>query len=428
MSTTPDGADDKVCPHATAAIGAGYNPLDPGFRADPYSFYAKARAEAPVCLGPFGFWIVTRHDDVLRVLKEPLLFSSVRTMDPPVPYPPEVLRVLEGGYPLVPGLLNNDPPAHTRVRDLFSQAFSPKRIAALEPRVRAVANELVDGFSRDGRADIVARFAYRLPLSVICELLGVPHDHAEQLKAWHDDWIRLAATLGMSLDEKIACAENLVRYQRYYADLLEDRKRSPKDDLTTALVGARLDGVTPFTMAEMVWQMMVLLSAGHETTSHLISSALYHLLSRPDQWKALDEGPERIAAAIEEVVRFEPPFPSMIRFTTAPVELGGVSLPEGARLHVYNASANRDTAQHDNPDVIDVHRPDPQRHLSFGHGVHFCIGAPLARIEGRVALDVLRTRLPNMRIAAGFKPEYAPSFILRGLLSLPLEWDVSDRT
>lgn len=422
----PAPSDTQACPHAPSAIGAGYNPLDPQFRKDPYPFYARAQREAPVCQSPlFGFWIVTRHEDVVAVLKNPELFSSLPTMDPPVPYPPEVEAVLKEGYPLVPGMFNNDPPAHTRVRNLFTQAFTPRRVAQLEPRIRSIAHQLVDDFVKEGQADLIKRFAYKLPLQVICELLGIPQQDGEQCKAWHDDWIKLAITLGLSLEEKVACARSIVEYQRYYAALLAKRKADPRDDLTTAMVQARLDGEQPFTTAEMVWQMMVLLSGGHETTTYLISSMLYLLLQHPEQWKALDSDPSLIEAAVEETLRFEPPFPAMARITTAPTELGGVPIPKGARVHVFNAAANRDQEVWKHPDRYDICRDDPQRHLAFGFGVHYCIGAPLARMEGRIALEVLRQRLPGLRLCEGYVPEYAPSFFFRGLRDLPLQWNIA---
>lgn len=429
MSETPEAANANTHPtdapdDKTAAIGAAFNPFDPAFGANPYPFYVKARREAPVFFSPhFNLWVVSTYDDILTVLKNTATFSSLQNLSPPVPWPAEVMAVLAEGYPMPPTLVNNDPPAHTRVRNLFAAAFTPKRIAQMEPRIRAVVKELIEGFEKDGKADLFARFAYPLPMTVICELLGVPPEDRAKVKSLHDEWI-LSTNPELPLERRLECARNIVAYQRYFAAMLEDRQKSPRDDLTTAMVQARVEGETPFTMPEMILQMMVLLSAGHETTSNLIAGTLMLLLQHPQVAKAIDESPSLLPDAIEEAIRLESPQQMFQRVATRAVELGGKTIPEGARVLVIYSSANRDEKVYKDPEIMNIQRENEGRHLAFGYGVHFCIGAPLARLEGRVALEELRKRLPNLRFPAGYVPEFNQNFFWRGPKELPLLWDV----
>lgn len=410
-------------PHASA-IGERYNPFDPAFAANPYAFYELARREAPVCYSPlFDVWVVTGHAELIAVLKDPILFSSARNLDFPPTLPPEVHAVLAEGFPIAPGLFNNDPPDHTRVRALFSAAFTPRRIAEMEPGIRALAHSLVDRFAAAGQADILSQFAFLLPMTMIMEMIGIPHADIAQVKSWHDDWMMLLVP-NLPLERQLACARSIVTYQRYYERLIEERRAQPQADLLTAMIEARFDGSTPFTTAEIISQLVILISAGHETTTNVIAGALLLLFQHPQQWQAVRADASLIPAVIEETVRFESPVQTEPRTTTAEVTLGGVTIPAGARVYPMFASGNRDPHVAAQPDQFDIQRPGPNRHLGFGWGTHFCIGAALARLEARVALEVLIERLPNLRLAPGFAPEYVPSFFFRGCTRLPLEWDV----
>jgi cytochrome P450 len=332
------------------------------------------------------------------------------------------MAVLSEGYPMPPTMVNNDPPGHMRVRNLFAAAFTPKRIALMEPRIRAIVDELIASFVKAGRTELIASFAYALPMAVICELLGVPPADREKVKALHDEWL-LSTNPSLPLERLLECAKNIVAYQRYYAAMIEDRRANPKDDLTTAMVQARIEGETPLTMPEMILQMMVLLSAGHETTTNLISNSLLMLLTHPDALRAVRADPSLIPAAIEETLRAQSPQQMFQRVSTRDVELGGQRIAKGDRVLVVFASGNRDAKAFGDPDTFDIRRRDESRHLAFGHGIHFCIGAPLARLEGRIALEELMTKLPNLRLADGFKLEYPLNFFFRGPKELPLQWD-----
>jgi len=408
-----------------AELGREFNPFDPEFRRDPFRLYARARREAPVCYSPrFDFWLVTGSREIAEVIRDPARFSSKHNLTPVVPVAPAALEVLEQGYDIyqVPGLLNNDPPTHTRIRALFSQAFTPRRVALMEPTIRAITAELIDGFASAGEADLVQQLCFPLPMRVIGDLMGAPRaDHA-QMKAWTDDYMLILAGQEPE-DRQVEHARGVVAFQRYCEAMIEERRQSPRDDLTTAMVHARVDGETPFTVPEIITQMMILIIAGHQTTTNGLGTTLLSLLQDPDQWRALGDDPDLPLAAFEEGVRFHSPVQIEPRTTTAPVQLGGISLPEGASLHLVNASANRDEAEFTDPDTFNIRRQNPNRHYGFGFGVHYCIGAPLARIEGRVALETLHARLPQLRIAPDFTPDYEMDMFFRGLKRLPVRWD-----
>lgn len=410
---------------ATAALGREFNPFDPEFRKDPYRFYARARREAPVCYSPlFKFWLVTGSREVAEVTRDPARFSSMHNLTPVVPLAPAALEVLAQGYDVlrIPGLLNNDPPTHTRIRALFSQAFTPRRVAQMEPRIREIAAELVDGFVAAGEADLVRQICYPLPMQVIGDLMGAPQaDHA-QLKTWTDDYMMIIG--GQEPEARqIERARGVLAFQRYCEAMIEERRKSPRDDVTTAMVQARVDGETPFTVPEIIAQMIILIIAGHLTTTNGLGTTLLSLLQDPEQWRALGEHPDLPLAAFEEGLRFHSPVQIEPRTTTTAVQLGGVSVPEGASLRLVYASANRDEAEFEDPDTFNIRRPNPNRHYGFGWGIHYCVGAPLARIEGRVALETLRARLPNLRLAPDFTPEYDMDLFFRGIKRLPVRWD-----
>lgn len=423
MTRSGSTQNDAAAQHATSGIGAEYNPFSPEFSQCPYKFYGRSQREAPVCYNAqFDVWLVTGHAEVLAMLKNPGVFSSAHTLDKPVPLRPEVIAVLNEGVPELPGLLNRDPPSHTHARALFSTAFTPSRVAGMEPGIRALAHELVAGFVARGSANLLVDFSYPLPLRVIADLVGVPREDIPKIRVMHNDWQRLF--LMLPLEEHIEAARGVVAYQRYYEALIADRRAKPRNDLCTALVQARLEDQPQFTDPEIISQLILLLSAGHETTTNLIGNAVLLLLSQhPQIWRDLKDNPSLIGPVIEETLRLESPLQMSPRSTTEAVELGGALIPKGARVFPMLAAANRDPSAVANAEHCDIHRPNPASHLSFGQGIHFCIGSSLARLEARIALETLREHLPNLRLAPGFVPEYAPNFFFRALKELPVQWD-----
>jgi cytochrome P450/nitrite reductase/ring-hydroxylating ferredoxin subunit len=422
-ATSPAQAAD-ACPFSGAAVGIDFDPMDPRQRECPFDLYSRARAEMPIFYSErFKLWVVTRYRDIVAILKDPVRFSSAQSLAVDAAVPPEVQAVLDTGYPPTPTMVTADPPVHTRFRELVGRAFTSRRVALMEPRMREIANALVDRFYRDGRADIVRQFAYPFPMEVIAEILGVPSAEMDNFKRWSDD---MSARFGpLPLERHVECARSEVEFQHYFAGQLERRRREPHGDFLTALLDARVKGEAPLNMAEMLSILKQLLIGGNETSTNLVGGMMLLLMNNRDQYEALmaDRGLEE--SAIEEALRLDSPVQGLFRTATTDVEVGGVAIPKGAHLELLYASGNRDDDRFGDPDRFDLRRADSSNHMAFGFGIHFCIGAPLARYEGRVALDVLLDRLPNMRLTEDQQLEHHPHFFLRGLKRLELEWDVA---
>jgi cytochrome P450 len=395
-----------------------------GQRECPFDLYALARREMPIFYSErFDLWVVTRYQDIVAILKDVARFSSAQSLAVDSSVAPEVQAVLDRGYPATPTMVTADPPVHTRFRELVSRAFTSRRVAQIEPRMREIANRLVDRFHRQGRADIVRQFAYPFPMEIIAEILGVPAAQMDQFKQWSDD---MSARFGpLPLDRQIECARSEVAFQHFFAAQLEDRRQHPRNDVLTDLLNARIKGEEPLNIAEMLSILKQLLIGGNETSTNLIGSMMLLLMSNPEQLAAILKDRRLAQNTVEEALRLDSPVQGLFRTALEDVDIGGVRIPRGAHLELLYASGNRDDARFVNPDNFDVHRRDSSNHMAFGFGIHFCIGAPLARAEGRIALDVLLERLPGMHLAPGQRLEHHPHFFLRGLKQLELEWEVS---
>lgn len=399
-----------------------YDPLSPDMLADPYPFFAHAHRDAPVFFSDrYDLWIVTRYEDIWTALRDPATFSSAVSTTVGTSVPPEVEAILAEGWGEISTLVTSDPPAHTRHRGLINKAFTPRRVAERADRIRAIATSLVDGFVAEDRADLVRRFAYPLPMTVIAEILGVPGQDLDRFKRWSDDIVaRLSADL--PLDRQIACARSLVEFQHYFSTCLDDRAAEPRDDMLTDLLNARIEGTDPLSRGEQLSILQQLLVAGNETTTNLIANMVVLLLDRPGAWPAICAEPARAAAVVEEALRMESPVQGLFRSTTREVELGGVCLPAGAHLQLLYAAGNRDAAEFPDPGTFDLTRPNAAAHLAFGGGAHFCLGAALARLEGRIALEVLTSRLPDLTLDPDHAPARPAHFFLRGFEHLWVRW------
>lgn len=380
-----------------------------------------AREEQPVFYAPaFDLWVVTRYDDVLAVLKDHATFSSAGALkSSPEPLPPEVEGVLAAGWPSMPYIIELDPPLHDRIRGLVTRAFTPRRISELEPRVRALAAELVDELAPLGRADVIERVAWPLPLRVLGELLGLPREDLGRLHEWGTDWLLLQQP--GSTEALLGHARGLVELQRYMVAALEEREREPRDDLLGALMTARAESDDPLSLEAVAGLPLDLMVAGHVTVTRAIGSALALVFRHPELREQLLD-PKLAPAAIEEVLRLESPAQGLFRLTTRATELGGVELPAGARVMAHFGSANRDESVFADADRVEPGRVELGRHLAFGKGIHFCIGAPLARLELRIVLPLLLERLPGLRPVGDAERE--PVFFARGFRRLVVEWDV----
>lgn len=401
-----------------------YDPYRPNFDEELYDFYLQLRHEAPVYHAErFGVWLVSRYEDILTVTRNPTIFSSAENTNIPFPLPPEVQEVLKGRWPLAPGAFNNDPPGHTRARALLRDLFSAARIARLEPGIRERANHLIDGFAQDGQVELRKQFALPLPMSVILYMLGLPGEDIPRLRQWCDGWMGLFNPM-LKLEEQVECARGIVALQQYFEAQIAEHRAHPRDDFLTEFIQARAEGVEPLSLAELVSHMMVLLVAGHETTTNLLCNMLLLLSRYPEQRQAILEDPSLWAPAIEEALRLESPIQMEPRVVTEDFMLNGVTLPKGARVNVLYGAANRDETVFPAPERFDLKRPNLSRHFGFGWGPHFCIGASLARLEARIAFELLHERLPGLRFAPGHPPEYVPNFFFRMLKQVPLIWEM----
>jgi cytochrome P450 len=399
-----------------------FDPFDPGHLADPYSVFAQLREEAPVSYEPdLDHWVVTRYGDVRAVLADPATYSARNAVSPLVRLTDEQVRELRQDGFAAHILVNLDPPEHARARRATGRAFIPRRMTGLAPVIRTLAERHVDRFPPGGPADVVSGLAYELPAEVLFVLLGIPEADVTRVKAWGEDRMKLIWGRP-SPDEQHRLVQTTVEFWRYCRQLVEARQADPGDDLPSELLADResAEPLSPFEVATVVFG---LLFAGHETTTNLLGNAVHRLLGIPGLWARLVAEPALMAAAVEEVLRLDTSVPVWRRVTTRPVALGGESLPAGARLLIALGSANRDGDVFERPDEVDLNRRNAREHLSFGYGIHFCLGASLARMEVRTALEVLAERLPGLRLTEGQELDFRPNLSFRGPTHLLVEWD-----
>jgi cytochrome P450 len=385
----------------------------PRMLADPYPYYARLRSTDPVhWADQFGGWVLTRYADVMTVLRSPHA-SAERTAVARQRVAPE-FRAL---YDLRShSMLNADAPRHTRLRLLVNKAFTPRTVEGLAPFVRNFVDEVLGKARARGQMDVMADLAFPLPATVIAEMLGVPPGDRDRFKRWSDD-TAAAANLPANLSpavlrQSVVAMEQL---QAYFRGIIAQRRAEPRDDLISALVKAQEEG-DRLSDEELLANSVLLLNAGHETTTNLIGNGTLALLRHPDQLRRLREDPSLIPSAVEELLRYDSPVQFTTRVLKADMELGGKVLRAGQMVLLLLGAANRDPEQFPDPDRLDVGRPD-NKHLAFGLGSHFCLGAPLARLEGRLVFEALLRRTPDMRLD-GPPPQYRQNFNLRGLESL----------
>ncbi len=379
------------------------------------------REETPVFYDPqMNMWAVTRYDDQIALLRDHKRFSSVNAMHRTAVYPPDVLEVLRtaGGHAV--NMFNADPPEHSRLRGFAHKAFTPRRVAVLEEAVRAIAHDLVGAFAGQGEADLIGQLTYPLPMRVICRLIGVSDADADQVKVWCDN--RMAMLLGNQPHERmLELAHSEVAFQRYMGALVEQRTAAPQDDLTSDLVHAVLAGEQRLSPVEVVATLSGLVVGGYETTVNAMGNLLYNLLREPARWQAILDDPGLIPGVVEENMRFDGAGVGIFRRALEDVTLSGVTIPAGALVAVLFAPANHDPRLFSDPDSFDLRRENAKQHLGFGHGIHYCIGAPLARLEMALAVEVLRERLPGLRLAPEDPMRYRRA-ITRGPEYLRVVW------
>jgi cytochrome P450 len=404
----------------SATAAPPFDVRDPAFLANPYPIFHKLRAVAPVFKAPFGRWFITRYDDTQQLLRDRRFGKDYDNPDALMNrFGPTALQepaVVE----LTHMMLMRDPPDHTRLRGLVAKAFTARRIEAMRERVQQLTGTLLDKVIPLGRMDLIRDLAFPLPVLVICELLGIPEKDQARFVTGSASGGALLNPTPPTRAEMDNANRGTLESGAYFGALFERRRRDPRDDLITQLVQAEEAG-DRLSTAELRANVSLLFAAGHETTVNLIGNGFLALLRHPGQWRMLRDDPSLIANAIEEILRFESPVQAVARTAAEPIELSGVTLEPHAIVVSLVGAANRDPAVFENPDRFDIARTD-LRPLSFGGGIHFCLGAQLARIEAAVVFETVLRRLPDLRLVEPEHPKWRSSFTLRGLTELPVAW------
>ncbi|WP_369147391.1 cytochrome P450 [Streptomyces sp. R44] len=380
------------------------------FTADPYPYYAKFREAGPVhevrMPDGFQFWLVVGHEEGRAALTDPRLAKS-----------PSVIGVRPPEEDIIGvHLLSADAPDHTRLRRLVTAEFTGRRVENLRPRIERLTHELADAMEPAGRADLVDAYAFPLPITVICELLGVPAEDRDTFRGWSNELVTPTGERGI--------LDALEGFGGYLDGLIEDKRAAgPADDLLSGLISARAEDGDRLSGPELRAMAYLLLIAGHETTVNLIANTVRNLLTHPEQLAALRADPDLLDGAIEESLRYDGPVETgTFRFTREPVAIGDTVIPAGQSVLVGIGALDRDPARFPEPDRFDIRR-DTRGHLAFGHGIHYCLGAPLARLEGRIALRTLLDRFPRLELdAEAGSLEWLPGMLLRGTRRLPVRW------
>ncbi|MFF4775678.1 cytochrome P450 [Microtetraspora fusca] len=410
-------AAPRSCP-----VHHGYEPFDQN---DPFPAYAALRSEEPVMFDErIGCWVVTRYDDVKAVFEDWKTFSSENAQAPVRERGPEATRImLDGGFTAYSGLSARVPPEHTRIRKVAAKAFTPRRYKALEPSIRQHVVTLLERMLArpEATGDVVRDLAYDVPTVTILTLIGADTGKVDTFKRWSDS--RAAMTWGdLSDQEQIPHAHNLVDYWQECLRLVAEAHEHERGSLVGDLVRAQAAGdeISDHEIASVVYS---LLFAGHETTTTLIANALRVLLSHRDQWQRVVDRPSLIPAAIDEVLRHSGSIVAWRRRALADTRIGGVDIPKGADILLVMGSANRDAAKFDDPEVFDIDRPNAREHLSFGFGIHYCLGNMLAKLQARIAIEEIARLIPDVRLREDARIAFGQNLSFRSPVSVPVEWE-----
>ena len=401
-------------------VTAAFNPMTPNFLADPYSMYKDLLDHNPVSWNAMmEVWVLARYEDVDFVLTHPNMSAQRQRARNRFAKMMEEQQQNYGPFSRAQTMLSSDPPEHTRLRKLVSKAFTPRAVEDLRPRIQEIVDYLLDEAEKNGSMDLVNDVAYPLPVIVIAEMLGVPPEDRANFKKWSDE---VVATLGgpftpPDVFERARAAINSLA--DYLMPIIKDRRANPKNDLISGLVAAEEQGQV-LSEDEIFSTTILLLIAGNETTTNLIGNSMYALLTHPDQMKLLQDDPSLIKSATEELLRFAGPVQATGRVLKEDMVVAGQQMKEGDSAFVLLGAANRDTAKWGpTANDLDITR-NPTDHVGLGDGIHFCLGAPLARAEAQITIGAILRRFPNLRITGD--PEWGGTFIIRGVRKLPLAW------
>jgi cytochrome P450 len=416
-----DGTAPGGCPYVD---GVAFDPQQPDQVLNPHPWMDIARRESPIFYVPeYDEWCVTRYDDVLAVLRDTQTYSSVRVVEPR--QLPGLAEALPDGHPMDRGLINTDPPSHTHLRKMAQKAFTPKMVATYEPAARATAHRLIDGFLDRGGIDLHQDFSRQFTSETIARVVGAPAEMADQFQTWSDNNLMgLMDAPPMSPERERLTADGVIAFDQWLRGLIEERRKEPLEDFTSMLVTARSDDGSPsLTTFEIVRILTNTIMAGLDTSASMIGLMIYQLCTNRSRWERLLADRSLVEAAVEETLRFDGPVHGIRRDVLADTVIAGVPIPAGSKLYLSYASAMRDETTFLNAAEFDLDRPDVAKHFAFGKWTHFCLGAPLARMEGKVALEALLQRIPSLRVAPGAHPEVMASKLGAFLTGLRVEWD-----
>ncbi len=391
----------------------GIDLLSPQFIADPYPFYDRLRAARPILFDAgWKLWFFSAYEDIAALLRDRRLGRDLEGAPKPDPRTPF-------GWLHANSLMEKEPPDHTRLRVLVNKAFTPARVEALRPLIEQTAQTLLDGVIQRGEMDLLAEFAEPLPVLVIADLLGVPQEARPQLRPWSNQIVAMYELSPTAEDERRA-NRAVSEFAVFLRRLAAERKLQPRDDLISALVAAEEQG-SRLSEDELIATCILLLNAGHEATVNAIANGMLALFRHPDPYDLLRRQPEWIKTAVEEMLRYDTPLQLFRRWVREDMEYKGFRLSRGEQVALLYGAANRDPARFPEPYRFDITRRD-NPHLTFGLGIHYCVGAPLARLEMQVAVQTLLERLPNLRLADEAVLEYRPNYVIRGLKALPVRF------
>lgn len=428
MSDSTDAYHKVSVPPATEPSGCPFDneftPFDDDYLQSPYGQLDALSEKTPIFYSEkLGYLVVTGMDNVVEVLKNHEIFSSGNVQDPVFPVCEAAQQVLAADdYNPQAVMSNCQQPDHTRIRKFTRDGFNSRRMKILEPYIRETTEKLIDQMLEKGNsAELVSSLAHPMPGQVIFRFIGFPEEDDDQLIYWTSN--RLIFTWGQPTDEQqVEIAGNMLNYWRYCCEFVAMRMENPADDLTSELLEAHKENPDQLTYREVQSIIYGLSFAGHEIVSNFISLTLLNILPNREQWQSLCDDPPRIPNALEEILRYDGPQTSWRRVATQDTEFKGVKIPKGTRVFISLGAANHDAGVFDRPAELDIERTNANRHISFGHGIHFCLGARLARLEGQIAIEALARRLPDLRLVDGQELVFAPNVTFRGPKELMVEW------
>jgi cytochrome P450 len=399
---------------ATCPVHADFDPLSPTFLADPFAVLVSLPREMPVFYAPsIDYYVVSRYADIEAIFLDHETYSAAPAQLPLVPLAPEAVQILRAGGTPQPSMVSLDPPAHTRLRAPTARAFTPRRVAQMEPRIRAIVDQLLDVVDASVPFDLVSTLTFPLPATIIFSFVGIDERDWPQLKEWCGHraslaWGRPAPT------EQVHHAQNMAAYRNYLRSFVARKAQERDDTFTSALLAIHDESPEALTQEDISSILFSLTFAGHETTNYLIGNVVRRLLEEPARWDAVVADPALIPGAVDETLRYDPSVPVWRRVTRRPVRLGGVDVPEGAKLLLWLAASGRDASVFPEPETFDLRRSNASKALAFGRGIHYCLGAALGKLEARLALEALTRRFPRLRLVEGQALSFHPNISFRG--------------